>query len=69
LTKKDNVDDLILLKDSLETLSPLEKSIIEKRYMDDMSQTEIAKALGITQVKVSRIETKSKQKIMNFVSS
>jgi len=34
-----------------------------------MSQTEIAKALGITQVKVSRIETKSKQKIMNFVSS
>lgn len=63
---RDNLDDRILLKESLEALSPLEKSVIENRYMKDLSQDETAKTLGLSQVKVSRIEKKSREKIKNF---
>lgn len=69
ISKKDNIDDILLLKQSLEMLTPLEKQVIESRYMEDKSQDETAKVLGLSQVKVSRIERKSKEKIKNFVSS
>lgn len=64
-----NLDDMILLRESLETLSPLEKSVIERRYMDDLSQQEAAKVLGLSQVKVSRVEKSSREKLKNFVNS
>ena len=54
---------LIAFKEELNNLTDFEKEIINKRYMDDMSQTEVADILGITQVKVSRAEQKIKQKI------
>lgn len=66
---KNNLDDMLLLRESLNSLSPLEKSIIEKRYMEDMSQMETAKVLGLSQVKVSRLEKKGRQKMKNFVSN
>ena len=69
LSRKDNIDDMILLKESLEQLSELEKNVIEKRYMSDLSQDETAKTLGLTQVKVSRIEKRSKEKIREFIKS
>ena len=67
LSRRDNIDDMILLKESLEQLSSLEKSVIEKRYMNDLSQDETAKTLGLSQVKVSRIEKKSKEKMREFI--
>lgn len=57
------LDTLIALKQELASLSPLEKEIINKRYLDNLSQSEVANLLGITQVKVSREESKIKQKI------
>ena len=69
LTKKDNIDDLILLKESLENLTNLEKDVIKSRYLEDKSQDETAKTLGLSQVKVSRIEKSSKQKIRDFINS
>ena len=69
LTRQDHIDDLILLKQSLTSLSPLEKSVIEERYMSDLSQDETAKKLGLSQVKVSRIERQGKEKIKTFVAS
>ncbi|MDD4705642.1 MAG: sigma-70 family RNA polymerase sigma factor [Bacilli bacterium] len=62
-----NLDDQILINDSIETLNPLEKTIIDYRYFQDLTQTETANILGISQVKVSRIETKSKQKIKEYI--
>ena len=65
-TISDNSMDLNMLiafKEELNNLTDFEKEIINKRYMDDMSQTEVADILGITQVKVSRAEQKIKQKI------
>ena len=69
LTKENNIDDLILLKESLEKLSSLEKNVINMRYMNDFSQDETAKVLGLSQVSVSRIEKKSKEKMREFITS
>lgn len=60
-------DDRILLTNSLDTLKPLEKDIITSRYFEDLTQSETAKKLGITQVMVSRYETKSLEKMRNFM--
>lgn len=51
-------DNLLFLKEQLESLSDFEKKLIEKRYFEDMTQSETAKMLGISQVQVSRKEQK-----------
>ncbi|MDE5630468.1 MAG: sigma-70 family RNA polymerase sigma factor [Bacilli bacterium] len=61
-------DDLILLSDSLDTLDPLSSAVIKYRYQCDMTQKEVADILGISQVNVSRIELKSKKKILEYIS-
>ncbi len=66
---ENNIDDQILISDSLETLEPLEQSVINYRYFQDLSQTETAGVLGISQVKVSRIETKGKKKIKEYIAA
>lgn len=53
-----NIDDLILLREQLSSLTPFERSLIEKRYFSDMTQSETAKTLGMSQVQVSRKENK-----------
>ena len=68
LTKEENIDDLILLKEALKGLSYLEKRVITNRYMQDKSQDETAKILGLSQVKVSRIEKQSKEKLREFIA-
>lgn len=60
---KDNKDDLIDLKDELKRLSPEEKNIIVARYYEDLTQTELSKKTGISQVQISRKETKILQKL------
>ncbi|MDD2504875.1 MAG: sigma-70 family RNA polymerase sigma factor [Bacilli bacterium] len=62
-----NIDDQILINDSLETLEPLEQSIMDYRYFKDLSQMETANILGISQVKVSRLESKSKKKLKEYI--
>ena len=50
--------DKILLKSMIERLPPREKKIIIMRYYRDNTQSEIAEALGVSQVQISRIENK-----------
>jgi RNA polymerase sporulation-specific sigma factor len=50
--------DYISLKDLLKRLGKREQSIIYFRYYLDLTQTEIAERLGISQVQVSRLEKK-----------
>ncbi len=59
------LDDLIELKNVLSSLSPFEKQIIEDRYVRDLTQQQIAKHLGISQVQVSRNEKKVLSKLRN----
>ena len=61
--KNQNIDDLILLKDCLKSLNTEEKTIIENRYINDYTQSETSKIVGMSQVQVSRKENKVLSKI------
>lgn len=61
--KSDNIDELILLKDSLKSLNNEELSILNNRYIKDYTQSETAKIIGISQVQVSRKENKVLEKL------
>lgn len=50
--------DRMILKDFIRTLPKREKTVIVLRYFKDKTQSEIAKILGVSQVQVSRIESK-----------
>lgn len=66
---KDNISTSnIDLKDSLNQLTKEEQSIINYRYFKDYTQSETAKILGMSQVKVSRYEKKSLTKMYNYLS-
>ncbi len=60
-------DDKLLLSDGISTLNKLEQDIINARYYEDLTQSETAKKLGITQVMVSRYEAKSLAKMRDFM--
>lgn len=61
--EKSNIDDLILLKQSLEKLNNEERFIINHRYVKDYTQQELSNELGISQVQVSRKEKKVLEKL------
>lgn len=52
----------MVVSDSIDSLDDLEQQVIKIRYFEDLTQMETAEVLGISQVKVSRIENKSKKK-------
>lgn len=61
IADKDNVDDNLdkmILKDIIGGLDEREKKIIILRYFRDKTQTEVARVLCVSQVQVSRLETK-----------
>lgn len=55
-TEKEEVLNHILLEQLLATLSETERELIHMRYFQDKTQVEVAKALEISQVQVSRME-------------
>lgn len=60
-------DDKLLIDSSFKVLDPLEQDIIHYRYYEDLTQSQIAKRLGITQVMVSRYEQKGLSKMREFM--
>lgn len=66
-TEKD-INTLLLLKEEIERLSTNEKELIKTRYMDDFTQVETAKTLGMTQVQVSRSEQKILKKLKERIA-
>ena len=60
---REDINMLLALKEELNNLSKEEREIIEGRYLYDLTQSELANKLGMTQVQVSRKEKKIKQKI------
>ncbi|CDE23196.1 rNA polymerase sigma factor [Amedibacillus dolichus CAG:375] len=57
--EKDEIDllnNVLSLRSSLKQLKEKELEILDKRYYQDMTQTEIANELGISQAQVSRLE-------------
>ena len=66
LTDGDPTDatiDKMLIKDSIEKLDERERKIVYMRYYKDKTQSEVAKVLNVSQVQVSRLETKIIEKL------
>lgn len=61
--ESNNIDDLILLRDSLNKLTKDEKELINNRYVNDYTQSETSKIIGMSQVQVSRKEHKVLEKL------
>lgn len=55
--------DIIQLRDCLSDLSDYEKQIISMRYYSNLTQSVIAEKLGMSQVQVSRMESKIIKKL------
>ncbi len=55
--------DEILLKKSIDELPEREKKILSLRFMNGMTQTEVAEEIGISQAQVSRLEKGALDKI------
>lgn len=61
LPAKDNQDDMIerlVLRQAIAKLPEREQKIVFLRYFRDMTQSEVAKAIGVSQVQISRIESR-----------
>ena len=61
LSSNDDQDDMIermQLRSAIAELPEREKKVIILRYFRDMTQSEVASMLGVSQVQVSRIENK-----------
>ncbi len=54
------------LREAMKTLEVLDQKLLYLRYYEDLTQTEIAKKLGMTQVQVSRREKKLLLKLREF---
>ncbi len=56
--REDELIEKIMLREAIDSLSEREKKIVLLRYFSDKTQSEIAKELGVSQVQISRLETK-----------
>lgn len=56
-------NDRMVIEDAIKEFSPREQEIIRMRYNDGMTQVEIAKKLGVSQVQVSRLLRRTLKKI------
>lgn len=60
-------NETIDLYDAINLLNPKEHRVIEQRYFQGLSQSEIAKELFISQAQVSRIERKALDNLHNYL--
>lgn len=67
-SKDEDLDTKILLNDSMEVLDEDEKNIIKSRYFEDLTQSEVARKLNMTQVMVSRYEKKGINKMRDYLT-
>lgn len=67
-TEKEALLNHLMLKQVMETLDEKEKKLIEMRYFQDKTQSEVAACMGISQVQVSRLEKKILFKMRSFLN-
>lgn len=71
LPARDNPEDMLdrmLLKQAIEKLPEREKKIVFLRYFRDMTQSEVARLIGVSQVQISRIESRLMEKFKRELS-
>lgn len=64
----DDNDLKLDIKNSINTLDKEEKDVIRYRYYNDLTQSEVAKILNMSQVSVSRCEKKTLQKLKKVLT-
>ena len=55
------------IEEALKGFSPREREVIELRFIEGMTQIEIAKKLGISQVQVSRLLRRTLRKMQEKI--
>ena len=58
----------MVLNELLKGLPQEERTLIRMRYFEEKTQTEVARALGMSQVQVSRYEKKILKKLRGRIS-
>ena len=66
--KENNLDLKLDIDDSFKVLDTNEREIIKSRYFEDLTQSEVAKKLNMTQVMVSRYEKRSLEKMKQVLT-
>lgn len=57
----------LLIEQGMQALDAKQQKLIEMRYFQEKTQTEVARALGISQVQVSRLERKLLNRMRNAI--
>ena len=60
-------DDRLIIEEALKGFSPREREVIDRRFLQGMTQIEIAEQLGISQVQVSRLLRRTLKKIQDKI--
>lgn len=60
-------DDRMVLEDAIKEFSPREQEVIRMRFVDGLTQVEIANKLGISQVQVSRLLRRTLKKVQEKI--
>jgi len=61
--------DNLVLREVMARLPPRQRMVIELRYFEDKTQAEIATAIGLSQVQVSRIEKQALKMIRSLLQT
>lgn len=62
-----SADDRMVIEDTIADFSPREQEVLRMRFNDGLTQIEIAKRLGISQVQVSRLLRRTLKKLQEKV--
>ena len=65
---QNNFLDKMIIAEVIDRLLPIERDLINMRYFEDRTQTEIARLLNISQVQVSRIEKRILKKLKEMLN-
>lgn len=60
-------DDRIVLEEAIQDFSPRERDVIHMRFVDGLTQVEIAEKLGVSQVQVSRLLRRTLRRIQDKI--
>ena len=60
-------DDRMVIEDTIRDFSPREQDVIRMRFVEGLTQVEIAERLGVSQVQVSRLLRRTLKKIQEKI--
>ncbi len=60
-------DDRMVIEDTIGSFSPREQEVLKMRFQDGLTQGEIAKRLGVSQVQVSRFLRRTLKKVQDRI--